>query len=142
MIVPAIILFEVYIVLKREVGEEKALIGAGYMKKSTVIPLDETLALAAADIALQESLAVADAIIVAAARAHSCKIVPSDSDLEDQPGVIYLFYGGDPSHQESPALKPDAARCIFQNFRTMKSTKDRRAAWACDHQGRNHCSGC
>jgi hypothetical protein len=30
-------------ILKREVGEEKALLAAGYMKNSPVIPLDETL---------------------------------------------------------------------------------------------------
>jgi predicted nucleic acid-binding protein len=90
ILMPAIVLYEVYKVLKREVGEEKALLAAGYMKNSTVIPLDETLALAAADIALQERLAVADAIIVAAARAEGCKIVTSNSDLKDQPGVIYL----------------------------------------------------
>jgi predicted nucleic acid-binding protein len=90
MIMPAIVLFEVYKVLKREVGEEKALIAAGYMKNSTIIPLDETLALSAADIALQESLAMADAVIVAAARAHSCKIITSDSDLKDQPDVVYM----------------------------------------------------
>lgn len=90
MMMPAIILFEVYKVLKREAGEEKALIAVGYMKNSTIIPLDETLALAAADIAVQETLAMADAIVVATARAHSCKIITSDSDLKDQPGVIYL----------------------------------------------------
>jgi toxin FitB len=90
IMMPAIILFEVYKVLKREAGEEKALIAAGYMKNSNVIPLDETLALAAADISLQESLAMADSIIVAAARLHGCKIITSDADLKDQPGVIYL----------------------------------------------------
>lgn len=90
MMMPAIILFEVYKVLKREAGEERALIAVGYMKNSTIIPLDETLALAAADIAVQETLAMADAIVVATARAHSCKIITSDSDLKDQPGVIYL----------------------------------------------------
>ncbi len=55
LLVPAIILYEVYKVLKREAGEEKALLAAGYMKSSPVIPLDETLAIAAADIALQEN---------------------------------------------------------------------------------------
>ena len=90
ILIPAIILFEVYMVLKREAGEEKALLAAGYMKNSPVIPLDETLALAAADISLQENLAMADAIIVAAARANNCKIITSDSDLKDQPGVIYI----------------------------------------------------
>ncbi len=90
LLIPAIILFEVYKILKREVGEEKALLAAGYMKNSPVIPLDETLALAAADIALKKSLAMADAIIVATARATDCKIITSDSELKDQPGVKYI----------------------------------------------------
>ena len=90
LLVPAIVLYEVYKVLKREVGEEKALRAAGYMKNSPVIPLDETLAFAAADIALQENLAMADAIIVATARAHNAAIITSDSDLKDQPNVDYL----------------------------------------------------
>jgi toxin FitB len=43
----ALVLYEVYKVLKREVGEEKALLAAGYLKNSTVIPFDETLVMAA-----------------------------------------------------------------------------------------------
>ena len=90
ILMPAIILYEVYKILKREVGEEKALLAAGYMKNSTVIPLDEVLALAAADVALQERLAMADAIIIAIARSNNCKVVTSDADLKDQAGVEYI----------------------------------------------------
>ena len=90
ILMPAIILYEVYKVLKREVGEEKALLAAGYMKNFPVIPFDGTLALAAADIALQEKLAMADAIIVAISRAHNCKIISSDADLKDQANVEYI----------------------------------------------------
>jgi len=90
LLVPTIILYEVYKILKREVGEEKALLATGYMKTSPVIPLDETLALAAADIALQEKLAMADAIIVATARAQNCKFISSDSDLKNHPNVDYI----------------------------------------------------
>ncbi len=90
LLVPAIILYEVYKILKREVGEERALLAVGYMKNSPIIPLDETLALAAADIALQESLAMADAIIVAASRFHNCTIISSDSDLKDQTNVKFI----------------------------------------------------
>jgi len=90
ILMPAIILYEVYKILKREVGEEKALLAAGYMKNSSVIPLDETLALAAADVALQEGLAMADATIVAAARSNNCKIITSDADLKDQSEVVYI----------------------------------------------------
>jgi len=85
LLVPAIIIYEVYKILKREVDEEKALLAVGYMKNSSVIPLDETLALSAADIALQESLAMADAIIVATSRFYNCTIISSDSDLKNQP---------------------------------------------------------
>ena len=90
ILMPAIILYEVYKILKREVGEEKALLAAGYMKNSSVIPLDETLALTAADVALQEGLGMADAMIVAAARSNNCKIITSDADLKDQSEVVYI----------------------------------------------------
>jgi predicted nucleic acid-binding protein len=90
ILMPTIILYEVYKVLKREVGEEKALLAAGYMKNSQVVPLDATLAFAAADIALYEKLAMADAIIIAISRAHNCKIISSDADLKDQVNVDYI----------------------------------------------------
>lgn len=90
ILMPTIVLYEVYKILKREAGEEKALLAAGYMKNSTVIPLDEELALAAADVALQERLAMADAIIVAAARKNNSKIITSDTDLKGHSSVTYI----------------------------------------------------
>ncbi len=71
-------------------GEAKALLATGYMKNSPVIPLDETLDMAAADISLEDKLAMADAIIVTVSRVHNCSIITSDADLMDQPTVIYL----------------------------------------------------
>lgn len=90
ILVPAIVLYEVYKVLKREAGEEKALLAAGYMRSSRLIPFDDTLALAAADIALQKNLAMADAIIVAVSKAHNCRIISSDADLKDLDNVDYI----------------------------------------------------
>jgi len=90
LLLPVIVLYEVYKILKREVGEEKALLAAGYMKNAQVVPFDENLALAAADIALQNKLAMADAIVVAVAQTRHCKIITSDSDLKDQPNVDYI----------------------------------------------------
>lgn len=86
----AIILYEVYKILKREIGEEKALLAARYMKCSLMIPFDDNLALAVADIALREQLAMADAIIVATSRAHNCRIISSDADLKGQNNVDYI----------------------------------------------------
>lgn len=90
LLLPAVILYEVYKILKREASEEKALLAVGYMKNALVIPLDDTLALASADIALQEKLAMADAIIVAVSRARGCRIITSDADLKDLDNVDYL----------------------------------------------------
>ena len=90
LIVPAIVIYEVYKVLKREVGEEKALLAVGHMKETRIIPLDETLALAAADVSLQENLAMADAIILATARFYNCTIITSNSDLKGKFGVQFM----------------------------------------------------
>ena len=90
ILMPVIILYEVYKILKREVGEEKALLATGYMKTSRLVPFDDTLALVAADIALQEKLAMADAIIVAVSRVYNCRIISSDADLKGQSNVVYI----------------------------------------------------
>lgn len=90
IIVPAIIIYEVYKILKRRTSEEKALLAVGYMKQLQVIPIDDTLALAAADISISENLAMADAIIAAVSRSRQCTIITSDSDLKNQPDVIYI----------------------------------------------------
>ena len=90
LLIPAIVLYEVYKILKRGVGEEKALLAVGYMKNAQVIPLDASLALRAADIALQHKLAMADAIVFATALTHECLLITSDSDLQGLNGVKYL----------------------------------------------------
>ena len=90
LLIPAIVLYEVYKVLKRGVGEDKALLAVGYMKNAPVIPLDANLALRAADIALQYGLAMADAIVFATALTHECLLITSDSDLKGLNGVKYL----------------------------------------------------
>ena len=55
-----------------------------------IIPFDDNLALAAADIGLHEKLAMADAIIVATAQAYNCQIISSNVDLKDQANVHYI----------------------------------------------------
>lgn len=90
ILMPAIIIYEVYKILKREVSEEKALLAVGYMKKFQLVPFDDNLALVAADIGLHEKLAMADAIIVATAQAYNCQIISSDADLKNQANVKYL----------------------------------------------------
>jgi predicted nucleic acid-binding protein len=90
LLVPSIVLHEVYKVLKREVGEEKALMAAGHMKTAEVVDLDEVLALKAADLAILHHLAMADAIVYATGIYHNCEIVTTDTDLKGLPGVLFI----------------------------------------------------
>lgn len=90
LLVPTVVLYEVYKILKRKIGEEKALLAAGHMKESTVIPLSESLAFKAADLALHHRLAMADAMVYATALSHNCPLYTSDADLKGLPQVHYL----------------------------------------------------
>ena len=90
LLVPVIVLYEVYKVLKRQVGEEKAILAFGHMKCSTATPLDENLALLAADVSLRHNLAMADAIVYAAALANNCNLITSDRDLDALPQVTFI----------------------------------------------------
>ncbi len=83
-------LYEVYEVLKREAGKEKAPMAIGYMKDSQIIPVDEVLALHAADISTHYRLAMADSIIYATGITHQCEIITSDADFEKLPDIKYL----------------------------------------------------
>ncbi len=90
LFVPAIILYEVYKILKREVGEEKALLAFGHMKDSEIIPFDENLALQAADLSLLHNLAMADAIVYATVLGNNCRLITSDGDLKGLPQVTFI----------------------------------------------------
>jgi len=90
LLVPTIVLYEVYKILKREAGEEKALLAFGHMKISEVIHFDENLALRAADISLLHNLAMADAIVYAASLENNCRLITSDGDLKSLPQVTFI----------------------------------------------------
>jgi len=68
LVVPTISIFEVYRVVLRLQGEESASESIGMMTLGQVVDLDTELAAAAARLAHEEKLAMADAIILATAR--------------------------------------------------------------------------
>ena len=55
-----------------------------------MVPLSESLSLAAADLSLERRLAMADAIVYATAQAEGAEVVTGDRDLKGLPGVTYL----------------------------------------------------
>ena len=89
-LVPAICIYEVYKVLKREASEEKALTAIASMKEAVVVPFNENLALVAADLSLQHRLSMADSIIYATGIFHRCPVVTADADFNGLPDVTYI----------------------------------------------------
>ena len=89
VLTPTIVLYEVYKVIKRQRSEEEALTAAAQMGKTQLVPLNDTIALTAADASLTYQLAMADAIVYATALTHKAKLVTSDADLASLPGVLY-----------------------------------------------------
>lgn len=51
-VIPTLVIYEVYKVIKREAGEDRALKAYVELKKTKIIPLDESITLIAADISL------------------------------------------------------------------------------------------
>ena len=60
------------------------------LRATTVEPVDESLALEAADVSLEHGLAMADAIIYATAARHGAGIVTADADFEGLAGVTLI----------------------------------------------------
>ncbi|MGC9316687.1 MAG: type II toxin-antitoxin system VapC family toxin [Armatimonadota bacterium] len=90
LLVPTIVLYEVYKWLKREVSEDEAMAVAARLRHHHVVPFDEDLALEAADMSLRHGLAMADAIVYATARHHCATLVTADSDFSAIPDVEHI----------------------------------------------------
>lgn len=90
LITPTIVLYEVYKKIKRERGEETALLFGGRLSATQVIPLTDSIAFLAADLSLRHGLAMADAIVYATAKDQEAEVVTGDADLKDLAGVVYV----------------------------------------------------
>lgn len=86
----AIQVYEIYKIVRRDVGEERAIESIAALGATSIMPLDESLALEAADVALEHGLAMADAIIFATATRHATELVTADADFDGLPGVTLV----------------------------------------------------
>lgn len=92
LIVPSIIITEVYRWVLREAGASDALAVAALMKQGKIVPLDDRLAVLAAETSHRHRLPLADGIIYTTARSASAELLTQDSDLEGLPGVTYIAH--------------------------------------------------
>ncbi len=90
LLVPTIVLYEVKKKILQIGSKTEADQFVSQACRRQVIPLDELLALAAADASIVHRLAMADAIIYATACAFEAELVTSDKAFGGLPGVTLL----------------------------------------------------
>ena len=88
-IVPSLTIYEVFKRILQQRSENEALAAAALMQQGTVVDLTSTLALEAARISVRETLPLADAVILATARAHEAILWTQDADFEGRDQVQY-----------------------------------------------------
>jgi toxin FitB len=90
LIVPTIIMFEVFKKIITELDEDKALFAVAHMKQGTVIDLNSNLAIFAAQIGKQYKRAMADSIIYATAFKNEATLYTQDKHFKDLKFVKYF----------------------------------------------------
>lgn len=76
--------------MRRDLTAKLARLAMRTMGRTRIVHVDPALALRAADLSLEQRLAMADAIILATARLYDAELVTSDRDFESIPGVTFL----------------------------------------------------
>lgn len=90
VLVPTIVMQEVYRVMLRDADEARARIAASLLHDQYVVDLDENTALRSARLGIQHRLASADAIVYATGQLHDAVVLTSDAHFEGLPGVDYV----------------------------------------------------
>ena len=90
LIVPSIVIHEVFKVLKRKLGETSAVDVLAYMQRGQVVEMGDSIAILAAKMAMDLQLPMADSIIYATAHIYDAEIWTQDADLKSLSGVKYF----------------------------------------------------
>lgn len=90
LIVPTLVQYELYKWICREKTSVIALEIIGLTEKATVVSLDTSLALYAADISRQYHLAMADSIIYACAQNQHAELITADKHFKSLPAVKFF----------------------------------------------------
>jgi len=89
-LLPTIVIYEVY---KKLWGTDRKTVVERFVShalRQLIVPLDERLAMAAAQVSVEHKLHMADAIIYATARSFSAKLITSDQAFRGLPGATQL----------------------------------------------------
>lgn len=95
LIVPTVCIAEVFKKLLKEANEDSALLGIAHMRQGKVIPLTESIALAAATLGIEKQLPFVDSVIYATGVISKAVIYTQDSHFSGIEGVRFLHNAGD-----------------------------------------------
>jgi len=90
LLVPSIVIFEVFKRVFTQRGEDAALQAIALMQQGQVIDLTTSIAMHAAKLGIEAKLPMADSIILATARASSATLWTQDADFEAIYGVKFF----------------------------------------------------
>lgn len=90
LIVPSIIIYEVFKHVLQQRGEDDALKAAALLAQGEVIDLDVSLALEAARTSAELKLPMADSIILTTARAYNASLLTQDEHFIDIAGTRHV----------------------------------------------------
>lgn len=90
VLVPTIVLYEVFKKISFERGEAMALQLVAHMRQGIVVELDVELALSAAQLSLSHHIPMADSIILATAKKYQATVWTHDQDFKNIKGVRYM----------------------------------------------------
>jgi len=89
LVVPAVCVYEVFKLVYQRRNEDAALQAMALMQQGKVVNLDTRLALSAAKLSADLQLPMADATVLATARAHDALVWTQDTDFEGMEGVAF-----------------------------------------------------
>jgi predicted nucleic acid-binding protein len=90
LVVPSIVILEVYRHLRRFLGIETAVRAVSPLQDGTGVDLTQEIALLAGELGLQHDLPLADSVILASARSFNAILWTQDSDFEGLEHVEYI----------------------------------------------------
>ena len=90
IVTSVVVLYEVYKKIKKLKGEEEALLAVAALSQTTIVPIDQTISLEAADFSIENNLHFADALVYATARHWKAKLYTSDVDLRQLKAVCFI----------------------------------------------------
>ena len=90
LLVPTIVIYEVFKVIVRERGESEGLLAAAAMRQGVIVEITEEVALLAARTSLEHRLPMADSIILTIARMHGATLWTMDEHFAELPQVRYF----------------------------------------------------